>query len=146
MLQLCCKIFFWTQALLSLIFVVQIYVFLVANQRLYNSLCLSVRRSPSQLAEFKPKRDLTSINAPAQRSRLLAGLSALFHQKSHHERLINSFLPKIQGFAHRSQQGYIGTPGVNGFCSARSILPHIPFHRGCPDSLLLTVLYCFALR
>jgi len=45
-------------------------------------LALSVRpasadRRRSQLAEFKPKRDLTSIYAPAQRSRLLAGTACL---------------------------------------------------------------------
>ena len=58
-------------------------IFSHAHVTLYEG--LSVRRSvgPSVsrfflTAEFKPKSDLTSINAPAQRSRLLAGLSALF--------------------------------------------------------------------
>ena len=49
--------------------------FLVVNKRLYKPVCLSVRRSVTT-----KKSDLTSINAPAQRSRLLAGLSALFYQ------------------------------------------------------------------
>ena len=56
-------------------------IFFVANKRLYNRVCPSVGPSVTrffQTAEFKPKIDLTSINAPAQRSRLLAGLSALF--------------------------------------------------------------------
>ena len=55
--------------------------FIVANKRLYKRLCPSVRPSvcpsicpsvrPSGISEFKPKSDLTSINAPAQRSRLI---------------------------------------------------------------------------
>ena len=52
-------------------------MFLVANKRLYKRLCPSVCRSVgpwvgrSRVSEFKPKSDLTSINAPAQRSRLI---------------------------------------------------------------------------
>ena len=61
------------------------YDFLVANKRLYKRLCPSVSPSVrpsvrgsvgpwvrrSRVSEFKPKSDLTSINAPAQRSRLI---------------------------------------------------------------------------
>ena len=63
----------------SLLFRLQTFLslFLVADTQLYKRLCPSVRRSigpwvgPSRVSEFKPKSDLTSINAPAQRSRLI---------------------------------------------------------------------------
>ena len=52
----------------------QIAVFLVANKRTYIRVCPSVRPSVGNaffIMEFKPNSDLTSINAPAQRSRLI---------------------------------------------------------------------------
>ena len=46
--------------------------FLVANMRLYFRVCPSIGRSVRNAfffvtAEFKPKSDLTSVNAPAKR-------------------------------------------------------------------------------
>ena len=53
-----------------------------AYTHLYIRVCLSIGPSVGcasfLTAELVPKSDLTSINAPAQRSQLLAGLSALF--------------------------------------------------------------------
>ena len=58
-----------------------VHVFLVVNKRIYKRLCPSVRWSigpsvgllvrPLPIKEFKPKSDLTSINAPAQRLQLI---------------------------------------------------------------------------
>ena len=81
----------------------------------------SVHRSVTRffIAEFKPKSDLTSINAPAQRSLLLAGLSALliifseilyragellYHIPEHFPFKHSLFLHR--GTSHASPRGY----------------------------------------